>query len=235
MPIWAARPAGICCGRGSAHDAGARIGRAAAEEARGIAAPAGAALPDDGASANRGVSVEEEPGGIRPNSLGTIRSGRRALPVLGRYNVVVVGGGTSGDPAGIAAAKRGAKTLVIEYLFELGGVGTTGLIASYWYGLRGGYTGYVDRQVNPGKSTWSAREKAEWLRRELGRQHADVRLGAARLRDAGARSPGMRCGRWCDAGRLAEPRLRRGHGCRRGRPSRRTHPGDRTSEPCRSG
>ena len=44
--------------------------------------------------------------------------------------MVVVGGGTSGAPAGIAAAKSGAKTLVVEYLYELGGVGTVGLIGA---------------------------------------------------------------------------------------------------------
>ena len=100
-----------------------------------------------------------------------------ALPVLGQYDVVVVGGGTSGAPAGIASAKSGARTLVIEYLYELGGVGTVGLIAEYWYGRRKGYTEYVDQQVNPGKPSWKAAAKAEWLRRELVRSGADVWLG----------------------------------------------------------
>ena len=100
------------------------------------------------------------------------------LPVLGTYDVVVVGGGTSGAPAGIASAKSGARTLVIEYLYELGGVGTVGLIASYWYGRRRGFTEYVDQQVNPGKPSWNAVDKAEWLRRELTRSGADVWLGA---------------------------------------------------------
>jgi hypothetical protein len=106
-----------------------------------------------------------------------IRSGRRTLPVLGEYDVVVVGGGTSGAPAGIASAKSGARTLVIEYLYELGGVGTVGLIAEYWYGRRKGYTEYVDQHVNPGKPAWNAAAKAEWLRRELTRSGADVWLG----------------------------------------------------------
>ena len=132
----------------------------------------------------------EELGRVRPAEHGTIRAGGRALPVLGRYDVVVVGGGTSGAPAGIAAAKSGAKTLVIEYLHELGGVGTVGLIAGYWYGVRKGYTEYVDSQVNPGRSGWNAVEKAEWLRRELTRHGADVWFGV------------LGCGALCDGGQV---------------------------------
>ncbi len=37
-----------------------------------------------------------------------IKAGEQALPVLGQYDVVVVGGGTGGAPAGIAAARQGA-------------------------------------------------------------------------------------------------------------------------------
>jgi pyruvate/2-oxoglutarate dehydrogenase complex dihydrolipoamide dehydrogenase (E3) component len=38
------------------------------------------------------------------------------------YDVVVVGGGTSGVAAAIAAARTGAKTLVIERVGALGGL-----------------------------------------------------------------------------------------------------------------
>ena len=37
------------------------------------------------------------------------------------YDVIVVGGGTSGTAAAIAAARTGAKTLLIERLGALGG------------------------------------------------------------------------------------------------------------------
>ncbi len=156
---------------------GERIGRAAAREAATLPSVDSAVLPETDVEGGISLAVGENLGGIRPNELGTVRSGRRALPVLGRYDVVVVGGGTSGAPAGIAAAKSGAKTLVVEYLHELGGVGTTGLIGAYWYGLRRGYTGYVDEQVNPGSDKWNAVEKAEWLRQELRRSGADVWFG----------------------------------------------------------
>ena len=156
---------------------GTRIGRAAADEAQALPLPLNAALPENAADGDISGEVGEDLSGIRPPDLGRIRAGRRALPLLGRYDVVVVGGGTTGAPAGIAAAKRGARTLVVEYLYELGGVGTAGLIAQYWYGRRRGYTEYVDQQVNPGQPAWSAAAKAEWLRRELLGSGADVWLG----------------------------------------------------------
>jgi len=157
---------------------GARIGQAAAAEAQGLSRPEGVVLAGFEAKDGIAISVGEDMGHVRPTERGTIRAGASALPVLGRYEVVVVGGGTSGAPAGIAAAKSGARTLVIEYLHELGGVGTTGLIAAYWYGLQRGYTEYVDRNVNPGRKSWNAVAKAEWLRSELTAAGADVWLGA---------------------------------------------------------
>ena len=79
---------------------------------------------------------------------GAIRSPARALPVLGRYDTVVVGGGTGGAPAGIAAARAGARTLVIEYLHGLGGVGTLGRVAVYYHGNRAGFNIEVEEGVS---------------------------------------------------------------------------------------
>ena len=92
----------------------------------------------------------------------TIPQEARGLPVLGRYDVVVIGGGTSGVPAGIAAARQGAKTLVVENLHGLGGVGTMGAISTYYWGNRVGFTATV-----PGKSAWVIEQKMEWWRSEL--------------------------------------------------------------------
>jgi hypothetical protein len=92
-----------------------------------------------------------------------------ALPVLGRYDVAVIGGGTSGACAGIGAARRGARTLVVEYLHGLGGVGTEGLIGKYYHGNRVGFT--KDIPQSP------IEVRKEWYRRELRKAGADVWFG----------------------------------------------------------
>ncbi|RMD73690.1 MAG: FAD-dependent oxidoreductase [Lentisphaerae bacterium] len=53
---------------------------------------------------------------------------QRELPIDGQYDVVVVGGGIAGVGAGIAAARQGCKTLIIERESALGGLATVGLV-----------------------------------------------------------------------------------------------------------
>jgi hypothetical protein len=73
---------------------------------------------------------------FRPDGLtGHVTSSSSALPVLGTYDVVVMGGGTAGAPAAISAARQGAKTLLLEYLHGLGGIMTLGLIGRYYTGM----------------------------------------------------------------------------------------------------
>ena len=48
-----------------------------------------------------------------------------------KYDVVVCGGGVAGISAALAAARGGAKTLLLERQFMLGGLGTAGLITIY--------------------------------------------------------------------------------------------------------
>ena len=57
---------------------------------------------------------------------------------LGYYDVVVVGGGTAGVPAAIAAGRKGVKTLLIERTGSLGGMMGTGIPA----------LGILDRKQN---------------------------------------------------------------------------------------
>ena len=53
----------------------------------------------------------------------------REIPVVGKYDVVVCGGGPGGIMAAIAAARGGAKTCLIERYGFLGGMATAGLVA----------------------------------------------------------------------------------------------------------
>lgn len=53
----------------------------------------------------------------------------RKIPVIAEADVVVCGGGPGGFPAAIAAARHGARTLLIERYGFLGGLATAGLVA----------------------------------------------------------------------------------------------------------
>lgn len=92
--------------------------------------------------------VGELLGGIRPSlTQGTVLSEATTLPVFGTYDVVVMGGGTAGAPATVGAARHGAKTIVLEYLHGLGGIGTLGMVGRYYHGYKKGFTNEVDRGV----------------------------------------------------------------------------------------
>jgi len=154
---------------------GERLGQAAAALAKSLAAVQGAQLA--GPACDNPVS----PGDVRESLTGIrfrqespkVRQTTRGLPVLGQYDVVVVGGGTGGAPAGIGAARQGAKTLVVEYLYGLGGVGTQGAISSYYWGNRVGFTaGVLD-----GAARWSIEPKMEWYRQQLLQAGADIWFG----------------------------------------------------------
>ncbi|MBQ2667165.1 MAG: FAD-dependent oxidoreductase [Clostridia bacterium] len=55
----------------------------------------------------------------------------RKTPVIGEYDVAVCGGGVAGVAAALAAARHGAKVLLIEKQFALGGLATLGLVTIY--------------------------------------------------------------------------------------------------------
>ncbi|MFO7700774.1 MAG: FAD-dependent oxidoreductase [Acidimicrobiia bacterium] len=56
-----------------------------------------------------------------------------AIPRVGAYDVIVVGSGSAGSPAAIAAARAGARTLLIEKLPFLGGNSTAVLDTFYGF------------------------------------------------------------------------------------------------------
>lgn len=54
----------------------------------------------------------------------------RKIPVAGEYDVIVAGGSLTGVSAAIAAARHGAKTLIVERFGFFGGAMTAGLVCS---------------------------------------------------------------------------------------------------------
>lgn len=127
---------------------------------------------------------------LRPSmQKGYVDSPAGALPVLGNYDVIVMGGGTAGASAGISAARQGAKTLVLEYLHGLGGLGTIGLIGCYWDGFREGFTAIIDegvhkmapadhpRQLKNRKDQSVSDWKMEWYRKELLKANGELWFG----------------------------------------------------------
>ncbi len=118
--------------------------------------------------------------------IGMLDASPTDVPILGRYDVVVAGGGTGGGPAGIAAAREGARTLVLEAQHGLGGVGTIGLISTYWFGNRVGFTAELDSAVmavdaesrsKAGRS-WSPEVKSAMLHRMLADAGGTAWLGS---------------------------------------------------------
>ncbi len=154
--------------------AGEKLGQQAAVQARGITkAVSPRATGQAGQPVAVGLDVGEILGGMRPvSTYPQLPAEAGSLPVWGEYDVVVVGGGTSGAPAGIGAARNGAKTLVVEYLNGLGGVGTLGAISTYYHGYRGGFT-----QEVPDKQTWKIEQRAEWWRNEIRKAGGQIWFG----------------------------------------------------------
>lgn len=153
---------------------GARIGTAAAETAKKRSGLQEVGLT----SVNHVTTVKgdtREPENFR--SVEKVQSGidiqGHSVAVLADYDVVVIGGGVSGCPAGIGAARPGARTLVIEALYGLGGVGTQGGIASYYYGNISGFTA----EVPPPGRRWDISQKMEWWRTTLHKSGADIWFG----------------------------------------------------------
>ncbi|MGN0846687.1 MAG: FAD-dependent oxidoreductase, partial [Kiritimatiellia bacterium] len=164
---------------------GSRVGRAAAAQAKSLPAATGAlvaasaALPGASADAVAGGTVGEHHGQL-PAYLVTARGAVSlpdALPVLADCDTIVVGAGTGGGPAGIAAARHGARTLVCEYLYVEGGVQTDGLIGYYYFGNRVGFTKEIDEGTRALGSVFP-QAKSEWYRAEQRKAGAEIWFGS---------------------------------------------------------
>ena len=164
---------------GAALRLGARVGRAAAAEAlkapsakgtltgvaRGDALPAGARLGEHHGTWPAYL--------VNASGTATVADG---LPVLATCDTFVVGAGTGGAPAAIAAARHGAKTIVCDYLYVEGGVQTDGLIGYYYFGNRVGFTQDIDAGTRKTGSVFP-QAKSEWYRSEQRKAGAEIWFG----------------------------------------------------------
>ncbi len=164
---------------------GDRLGGEAAKLGGKITGPL--RVDDGGTPAVAGLDIVRRDSYFRLAGGAGIEMDLNCLPVLGEFDVVVAGGGTGGAPAGIAAARAGASTLVLEYLSGLGGVGTEGRISSYYHGNRCGFTTEIDQGVAAlGRAgefkwdagTWNTEWKKQWYLRAASEAGAEVWFGA---------------------------------------------------------
>ncbi|GHU89652.1 membrane protein [Bacteroidia bacterium] len=69
--------------------------------------------------------------GMTPDKGRTLSLKKTKVSVDDQWDVIVIGGGPSGCTAAISAAREGAKTLLIEAMGQLGGMGTAGLVPAW--------------------------------------------------------------------------------------------------------
>ncbi len=92
----------------------------------------------------------------------------KKMPVDDRWDVIVVGGGPGGCTAAISAAREGAKTLLIEAMGQLGGMGTAGMVPA-WCPFSDGekiiYRGLAEKIFNESKKgvPHENKNKLDWV------------------------------------------------------------------------
>lgn len=109
--------------------------------------------------------------------VGSLREPARDVPILEDVDVLVVGGGPSGTTAAIAAARSGARTLIVERYNHLGGLSTGGLVI--WIDRMTDWDGNLviaglgnellerlpdDALLGPDKVDWGSRDAAHVAR-----------------------------------------------------------------------
>jgi flavin-dependent dehydrogenase len=158
---------------------GKRIGLAAAEKAKSRSDLQNISIRTKTFSACMFGVAKSHQGGLRPWDDGAerIHLNERALPVIGEYDVVVIGGGTGGASAGVSAARHNAKTLVVEGLYGLGGVATSGMIGLYCSGYCKGFTEEMEQGIEQLSTDSYIVGKMEWWRSEIRKAGGDIWFG----------------------------------------------------------
>ena len=119
-----------------------------------------------------GIQVTRNDSNIRFRNKPALEWDPNSLPVLEHCQVLIVGGGTGGAPAAIAAGRAGANTLCLETTSALGGLCTMGRIGSYWFGNRVGFCEELDQGItamapNPKYPAEHTKKDTEWKRHWL--------------------------------------------------------------------
>src|SRR5947209_18564153 len=91
-------------------------------------APSSRPTSSAGGRSSRRTTSRWIDGAVTPS---TIAEPARSTPVFGAFDVVVLGGGPAGLAARTAAARRGAKTLVVERYGFFGGMGTAAGVTNF--------------------------------------------------------------------------------------------------------
>jgi len=131
-------------------------------------------MSDDGAVYTQPVfKVDAQPGKHRRGG-GTVTEPARSVPVFDTVDVLVVGGGPAGTAAATAAARSGARVMLVERYNHLGGLATGGLVIwidrmTDWDGklvLRGYAEEVLDRLprdaiLGPEQDLWGSRDERQ--------------------------------------------------------------------------
>lgn len=102
------------------------------------------------------------------NSQTSMRLKKSEISVDDQWDVIVVGGGPAGCTAAISAAREGAKTLLIEAMGQLGGMGTAGMVPA-WCPFSDGekmiYRGLAEKIFNASKVAvpHERKSKLDWV------------------------------------------------------------------------
>ena len=113
---------------------------------------------DVGSMFDAGVGAASRLAGCRPSS------GQRAArievepPRAEAFDVGVVGLGTGGVLAALAAAREGSRVGAMELLPVVGGVGTAGGIHLYYFGVEGGLQREIDQRVSASMPLFGTRK-----------------------------------------------------------------------------